>query len=270
MIPGCQLWLDGADPAGTGVIPANGATVSTWTDKSGYANSPTSSSGTYPTYNSNIKCVSWPGTASQLTFPGSVANAVVGKAFTVFFVQQRTAGGADNFIIRGTAGAANQNLLIGYVNPATYYRFAFYANDLDAASGSYVSGEPATVSCFMYSKPNKTIYINGPLSPNASDSSSSDLSSWAGAMIGGSAGWAPYYGNVHEMIIYASSLNLASRQQVEGYLAQKWNLTSYIPTGHPGLTAVLTRPLTFNPLMISGCGLWLYFLEIRSWSSFVL
>jgi hypothetical protein len=257
MIPGCQLWLDGADPAGTGVIPANGATVSTWTDKSGFSNSPTSSSGTYPTYNSNMKCVSWPGTASQLTFPGSVANAVVGKAFTVFFVQQRTAGGADNFIIRGTAGAANQNLLIGYVNPATYYRFAFYANDLDAASGSYVSGEPATVSCFMYSKPNKTIYINGPLSPNASDSSSSDLSSWAGAMIGGSAGWAPYYGNVHEMIIYASSLNLASRQQVEGYLAQKWNLTSYIPTGHPALTAILTRPLTFNPLMISGCGLWL-------------
>lgn len=257
MIPGCQLWLDGADPAGTGAIPANGATVSTWTDKSGYANSPTSSSGTYPTYNSNMKCVSWPGTASQLTFPANIANAVVGKAFTVFFVQQRTAGGADNFIIRGTAGAANQNLLIGYVNPATYYRFAFYANDLDAASGSYVSGEPATVSCFMYSKPNKTIYINGPISPNASDSSSSDLSSWAGAMIGGSAGWAPYYGNVHEMIIYASSLNLASRQQVEGYLAQKWNLTSYIPTGHPGFTSVFTRPLTFNPLMISGCGLWL-------------
>ena len=23
MIPGCQLWLDGADPAGTGAIPAN-------------------------------------------------------------------------------------------------------------------------------------------------------------------------------------------------------------------------------------------------------
>ena len=34
-IAGCQIWLDGADPAGTGVAPANGSTVSTWVDKSG-------------------------------------------------------------------------------------------------------------------------------------------------------------------------------------------------------------------------------------------
>jgi len=33
-IPGCALWLDGADPAGNGTVPANGATVSTWADKS--------------------------------------------------------------------------------------------------------------------------------------------------------------------------------------------------------------------------------------------
>ena len=31
----CQLWLDGADPAGNGSVPANGSTVSTWMDKSG-------------------------------------------------------------------------------------------------------------------------------------------------------------------------------------------------------------------------------------------
>mgnify|MGYP000429324134 CR=1 FL=1 len=240
MIPGCQLWLDGADPKGNGVISANGSSVLIWNDKSGFNNSPTSSSGTYPTYNSNMKCVSWTGGASQLTFPGSIADAVVGKAFTVFFVQQRTAGGADNFIIRGTAGAANQNLLIGYINPATYYRFAFYANDLDAASGAYVSGEPATVSCFMYSKPNKTIHINGSVSPNASDTSSSDLVSWAGAMIGGNAGWADYYGNVHEMIIFASSLSLINRQQVEGYLAWKWGLQANLPVGHTYKSAAPT------------------------------
>jgi hypothetical protein len=234
-ITGCQLWLDGADPAGNLTIPANGSSVSTWTDKSGYANSPTSSSGTYPTYNSSLKCVSWAGGATQLTFPTTIANAVVGKAFTVFFVQQRTAGGADNFIIRGTAGATNQNLLIGYVNPATYYRFAFYGNDLDAASGSYVSGESASVTCFMYSKPNRGIYINGSISANSSDTNSSDLTAWAGAMIGGNSGWAAYYGNVYEMIIYASSLSLTNRQLVEGYLAQKWGLKSSLAASHPGL-----------------------------------
>ena len=35
-LPGttCQLWLDGADPLGNNSVPANGATVSTWVDKS--------------------------------------------------------------------------------------------------------------------------------------------------------------------------------------------------------------------------------------------
>ena len=34
-IAGIQMWMDGADPAGTGVVPSNGSVLSTWTDKSG-------------------------------------------------------------------------------------------------------------------------------------------------------------------------------------------------------------------------------------------
>ena len=33
-INGCNLWLDAADPNGTGILPANGATLTTWKDKS--------------------------------------------------------------------------------------------------------------------------------------------------------------------------------------------------------------------------------------------
>jgi hypothetical protein len=29
-IPGCRLWLDAADPAGTGIQPANGSTITQW------------------------------------------------------------------------------------------------------------------------------------------------------------------------------------------------------------------------------------------------
>ena len=47
-IPGCVLWLDGKDPAGTRTPPSSGATVSTWVDKSISAKNGTSS-GT-PTY----------------------------------------------------------------------------------------------------------------------------------------------------------------------------------------------------------------------------
>ena len=34
LIPGCILWLDGADPNGTGTPPANGTTLTSWKDKS--------------------------------------------------------------------------------------------------------------------------------------------------------------------------------------------------------------------------------------------
>ena len=43
----CQLWLDGADPAGTGTPPSNGATVSTWVDKSTAKNAAATGSPTY-------------------------------------------------------------------------------------------------------------------------------------------------------------------------------------------------------------------------------
>ena len=270
-ISNCALWLDGTDPAGNGVVPSAGS-LSTWTDKSGKSNSPTSSSGTYPTYSPTSKCVTWNGGAAQLTFPTSLYPFVVGTAFTVFFVEQRTTG-SENFIIRGSAQGTNQNLLIGHGggSAATAWRFAFYGNDLDFTGlPTYATGEPATVSCFMYSKPNRTIYHNGAVSASVSDTNASDLTSWSGAMIGGNSIWLAYYGNVFEMIIYSTSLTLAQRQQVEGYLAQKYSLTGSLPVGHPGLGPTTYRAdyrknnimraipyyTQFSPKQIAGCSHW--------------
>jgi hypothetical protein len=238
VISGCRLWLDGADPSATGVQPSNGASVSTWVDKSGNSNSPTSSSGTYPTYTSASRAVTWAGGAAQLTFPTSLHSAVVGTAFTVFFVEQRTTG-SENFIIRGTTQSTNSNLLIGHGGglPSTSWRFAFYNNDLDFTSlPSYSAGESATVSCFMYSDPNRAIYHNGSITASASDTNSSDLGSWTGAMIGGNSIWPAYFGNVFEMLIYNRALTTTERQQVEGYLAWKWGLRTSLPTAHPYYT----------------------------------
>ena len=57
-ITGSTLWLDGADPAGTGILPANGATVSTWADKSGNArNSPANTTGAVFAANSLLSLI---------------------------------------------------------------------------------------------------------------------------------------------------------------------------------------------------------------------
>ena len=55
-VPGCSLWLDGADPAGTGVLPANGTTLTTWKDKS-VSNFPFTSLGS--SYNTTFWVQSW-------------------------------------------------------------------------------------------------------------------------------------------------------------------------------------------------------------------
>jgi hypothetical protein len=254
-IPGCALWLDGRDPLGTGALPSNGTAISTWKDKSGSNNSPTSSSGTYPTYNTASNAVVWTGGAQQLTFPAAISNAVVGRAFTVFLVERRTIG-TEHFVFRGTNQAANSNLLIGY-SSTTARRFAFYANDLDVTIPTYATNEPATIVCFMYSKPGRTIFNSGALTPSASNTNAVDLASWTGAMIGGNNIWPGYNGLVYEALIYSTSLSSNDRQQVEGYLGWKWGLQTTLPATHPyrGNIRPYVRP--FQPLDIPGCALWL-------------
>jgi hypothetical protein len=41
------------------------------------------------------------------------------------------------------------------------------------------------------------------------------------------------YGQLHELIIYSTTLSFFQRQQVEGYLAWKWSLQSNLPANHP-------------------------------------
>jgi hypothetical protein len=230
-VPGIALWLDAADAS-----TITGTTsVTAWADKSGFGNSPTSSSGTYPTYSSTLKAVQWTGGAQQLTFPSSIAAAVSNTSFTVFFVSQRTANN-ENFILRGTAQTGNQNLLIGYepVGNPVGWRFAFYGNDLDTTFPSYSAGEAPTLSCFMYSTTASTQYsfLSGSIAASASRSSSA-LTSWAGAMIGGNYTWPGLNANVYEVLIFNTALTTSQRQQVEGYLAWKWGLQSSLPSTHP-------------------------------------
>jgi hypothetical protein len=41
------------------------------------------------------------------------------------------------------------------------------------------------------------------------------------------------YGQLHELIIYSTTLSLFQRQPVEGYLAWKWGLQANLPGNHP-------------------------------------
>ena len=59
-----------------------------------------------------------------------------------------------------------------------------------------------------------------------------------------------------EVIFYNSVLTLPQSQQVEAYLAWKWNLRASLPSTHPGYT-LPSFSTVFTPKSLSGLQLWL-------------
>ena len=263
-IGGSVLWLDGADPAGTGTAPANGSTLTTWVDKSGAGRTLIVGSGT-TTYANNA-----------ITLANSYMYVTSAVDLTNF----------SFFIIAKTNSATNNQTVFGArPNTATVYNssdgFGFYM-DFQTAIRFY--GNSAGLSSFSAttSFPNIFSFISG----------STVINGWLdGSPVSGATGLATRtttaqgfaigaewsgsaYGNIvstasiYEIIVYNQALSTQQQQQVEGYLAQKWTLTAYLPAGHPGLTSVFYRGVAntltksvyytqFSPKSISNCQLWL-------------
>jgi len=239
-IAGCAMWYDGADPAGTGVAPAPGTTVTTWIDKSGNANNGTSGTATFQT-DSLGGYINFTGSQSYtITNP----NIVVNKYFTIFVVEQlQNYGGGESGFMGGTTANGNQNLHMRYYSSGGAIKLGFYGNDLDGSIPAFTnnSTQPTRMWSFAFIANSRTIYVNG--TSIASDTNNTQISSWSGAKIGSILGGQPYTGKMREVMIYSGTLTTTQRQEIEGYLAAKWGIQSSLPT--------------FSPTSISGCRLWL-------------
>lgn len=272
-ISGCGLWLDGNDPAGTGSQPANGATVSTWIDKSGNSNNGTSGSATF--LRDSL--------GAYINFTGSQyyaitnPNIVVNQYFTVFMVEQigNVPLSTNYALMGGTNQSDNANLHIIYMTDNAI-RLAFWNNDLNSSMSAYGYGtggtQPTRLWAFSFIANSRNTYLNG--TSIGSDSNNTFLSSATGTSIGRVLTQNYYTGKIREVIIYSGTITTTQRQQVEGYLAQKWGLRNNLPGGHPGITSIIyptprrtgtvnmtlnVRPYytEFSLTSIAGCQLWL-------------
>jgi len=270
-VSGLGLWLDGADPAGNGIIPANNATVSTWVDKSGNANNGTSGSATFLT-DSAGGYINF--TGSQ-TYAITNPNIVVNQYFTIFVVEQlqNYAGGEAAFM--GGNGSFNANLHMRYVTGGGGIKFGFFGNDLDASVTAFLTNatQPIRIWSFSFTASSRVIYLNG--TSIGSDGNNTQISAWGGANIGAmvSYGGQYYNGKMREVMIYSGTMATTQRQQVESYLAQKWGLTTSLPGGHLNATQpvgaitltaltnfrILSRLRTaqFLPTSIAGLQMWM-------------
>ena len=241
-ISGCALWLDGADPAGNGVVPSQGSQIGSWIDKSG-----------------NGRTMSVQGTAANITYSRvnginavwfnnpSVNNAYMrnmsfqvlttASVFMVFVPLSFSATWsflwswnptASQYLLPGARIQQNNNNLQLYL---TWY-----------GSGNYGTVTNGTTYLSYFDWTNTTSMpinwsLNGTVPPTSSTvgsmiNNTSVTEFDLGADLGGT------YGNMYlsEMIIYNSILSSTQRQQVESYLAQKWGLTASLPGGHSHAT----------------------------------
>jgi hypothetical protein len=271
---GCVLWLDGKDPAGTGVAPSTGATVSTWNDKSVSAKHATS--GGTPTYVAGGG-VNFNGTSFfyNLAFAQNLSQR------SIFIIMQETVRNNTNGVFplipdpsSGLDWQSTNGMSIETNNGLRFYGNVGYTSDI---------GNTSLLVKAIYND-NMNIragsgFLNGTNAANVTATGTAGTCSGYGVgarWLGSTSMTYGLDGVIFEIIFFNRPLIAIERQQVEGYLGQKWGLTASLPAGHPGSTktyyvsgatssTVLRRPgLTktpyykvFTPTSIGGCALWL-------------
>jgi hypothetical protein len=286
-LSGCVLWLDAADPytlfSDAGGTALATTTVNCWKDKS--ASTLSFTGGTSgPTLITSLTVNSRP----YLSFNGTSnyllnTSMSVSQPYTIYVVGYATASAASTYyrILHGlSAGSVNFNLVIGALagNVAMFIGNASSWNDVNAIV-------PATTSFNVWVIYSATVTggtLNSFLSGTACTSKTGNTASTiSGFNIGGgqsSTGYSttqPFQGYVGEILMYNYVLSASQRQQVEGYLAWKWGMTSSsttkpttitLPVSHSfSITKPHSRPFnlvdtpTFftTPTNIPGCILWL-------------
>ena len=238
-ISGLVVWLDGTDPAGNGVIPANGATVSTWTDKSGNGNNGTAVN--TPTYTLSSKGIAT-SSGAYFTLPNG-AFPFNDSSYTYFFVFTTTTTGSVNSLFGGgVPGTTRSTVAVrlgtnGANNVIQTYWWANGINDL-LVSNTYTANVISIAETWYATGSSRTITLN--FAGSSTDSPAvpgarlqANTNNYLGLAYPGDGALTGFH---YEFIVYNTSLSTAQRQQVESYLAQKWGLTASIPVGHSHLT----------------------------------
>ena len=265
-IGGCVLWLDGADSSS--IILATGSNVSTWIDKSSLANNFTNTNTTSPTKTTTpggYPCVYLNGSTCQMTSVSN--NSTTGNSSrTVIMISQTGAGGDSRFGTGPHGGASPPNTYGIDLAPIANIIFCPYVY-----TGSDVTayGVPNTNMYSLYSYYNSSTstvggIVNFTLTASNSTTLNTSATPWyLGLRPDGGYSTAAY---VCEIIQYNVILTTPQRQQLEGYLAQKWGLQANLPAGSPGRTGVIyprtllidslttgqpTRLPFFRPLRVS-------------------
>jgi Glycine rich protein len=269
-IPGCSLWLDGADPLGNGVIPSSGSSLATWADKSGNNYSATQATGgLQPTVSSSG--ILFNGSSQYMNVP---SNAIPSgnSAWSYFFVVKPTLLGVTGFVRVWLGISSSADGLTNYNNFFIEINNRWNNNTGGQLTSSAVLNQSSLIEYIYTQGVNVSGFANGTQQNTASAGSLNVGNTYV--FVGGNPNQSTWYfsGYISEILVYSTTLSSPQRQQVEGYLAQKWGIKQSLPLGHPGLRQLfyptqklplafpfisLNLPTPILPTAITNCLLWL-------------
>ena len=227
-VAGLALWLDAADSSS---VITSGSNVTAWNDKSSNAHICISNANyvgtTLPTYNSNAAFKNVNFAPSQVLVTSSNWNYVPSWSC---FVALNTVSLAPRWLISPFSGVS---LVMMGMNQGISKIFsgAFPSGTTDITGNhiEYTSAENTNASS------NLLWYRDGVI--QASNVRSQGVAAGTTKMgIGGNATFSDAMGGtyqLYEVLIFNSYLSPSNRQQIESYLAYKWNLQASLPTTHP-------------------------------------
>jgi hypothetical protein len=240
-ISNCILWLD---PANQSTLSLSGTDVISITDSSISGNNATRFAGSvYAT------AVSVSGN-TMLSFPGSnivyrSSMVLTGSAYTIFIVMSLTSttGNGSGYQRAINADSGSGKIFIGALNGylATFCGTSGF-NDVNQNSPNYtLTGNGLQIVTMYVSGSSLIPYINGVAETSKVGTTGSTTALDIGAYQDTTQSWNGYIGDI---LIYSSALSRYQCQQIEGYLAVKWNLNSKLQQNvHPYYNTIPAQSL---------------------------
>ena len=233
-------WLDASDIATITLV--SGTNVSEWRDKSGNERHATqATSANQPTYISSgmnsLGLVDWDGSNDAMTISGGTTtlHSALSSDNTysmAWVVKPDTISGQEVLLY---VPEGSWKFLVEIKNDGGLYWGDTPDNYRIYSGGSFFVAN--TASFFTLIKTGSgagTAHVAGTLNSSFTNNGGlGDTPSLGSAFILGQYPGLFYNGKMAEIIISNYSWDTSERQQVEGYLAHKWGLTSSLPNDHP-------------------------------------
>jgi hypothetical protein len=249
-ITGCQLWLDGSDMS---TMTFSGANITQWRDKSGNARNTTVTGTPTLTSLNNVQVISFNGSSD---FTGSIPGS--GTALTVCIVGSRTAGAATNggVVCFGRAGQPDWNDVgsLAITNGDTSLRVMLGTRTANTQF-AYI-GSQAFMYIIIFDGTNVNTFLNGAaIASPIANTGTFAFTNYAIGNRAGNTGTFRHTGTIGEVVVFNSALTVSQRQQMEGYLGNKWGLKTLLPVTQP-YYSLKPHFQYFQPNNIAGLSVW--------------